>query len=240
MAFYFHSPLAYIVLFFFLLITGFNFYVGVTLINRVATEVTMVQAFFNTGFFWFTFILVFPLITMRLFSEEYKMGTIEPLMTVPVHDAQVVFAKFTSALAFYAILWAPSLLYFAIFEWQTHREAASAAGAYLGAYSMLLMMGMFYISIGCFTSSLTKNQIVSAIVSFVAIAMIFFMGWLTFFILNVSPFLQDLTAYLSPIHHMAEYSQGIFDSRPVVFYFSMTGFMLFLTFHALQRRRWSS
>ncbi|MEO6053190.1 MAG: ABC transporter permease [Chthoniobacterales bacterium] len=241
MAFYFHSPLAYVVLFFFLLITGFNFYAGVLLLNQAAgTEVTMVQAFFNTGFFWSSFILVFPLITMRLFSEEYKMGTIEPLMTAPVHDLQVILAKFASALMFYIILWLPSLLYFIVFEWQSSHQAADAAGAYIGSYTMLLLMGMFYVSIGCLASSLTKNQIVAAIISIVAIMLMFFMGFLTFIIQSYSATLQDLTAYLSPIRHMMDYSQGIFDSRPVVFYLSMTFFMLFLTFHAFQRRRWTS
>ncbi|MEO8206964.1 MAG: ABC transporter permease [Chthoniobacterales bacterium] len=241
MAFYFHSPLAYVVLFFFLLVTGFNFYAGVTLLTRAtATEVTMVEAFFNTGFFWSCFILVFPLITMRLFSEEYKMGTIESLMTAPVHDLQVVLAKFASAVAFYAILWLPSLLYFVVFEWQSNHIAADAAGAYIGAYGMLLLMGMFYISIGCFASSVTKNQIVAAVICFVAITLMFFMGILTFVIQSFSTPLQDLTAYLSPIRHMMDYSQGIFDSRPIVFYLSMTFFVLFLTFHAFQRRRWSA
>jgi len=95
---YFLSPVAWIVLFFFLLLTGFNFYAGVAALNRGPSEVTVVEAFFNTIFFWFGFVLVFPLITMRLFSEEYKMGTIEPLMTAPVRDSQVVLAKFWAAL----------------------------------------------------------------------------------------------------------------------------------------------
>ena len=90
----FHQPLAYVVLFFFLIVTGFNFQAGVTLLNTGAGTVTMVQAFFNTVYFWFPFVLVFPLITMRVFAEEAKLGTIETLMTAPVKDSQVVLAKY--------------------------------------------------------------------------------------------------------------------------------------------------
>jgi len=237
---YFRSPIAYTVLVFFLVITGFNFYAGVSVLNRMPSEATVVEAFFNTVFFWFPFVLVFPLLTMRLFSEEYKMGTIEPLMTAPVRDLEVVLSKYCGALLFYVILWLPSLLYFVIFQWQTAQTAGDAAGSYLGGYAMLLLLGMFYLSVGCLASALTNNQIVAAIISFVLITLMFFMGLLTIFILNVSPFLRELTSYLSALEHMMEFSQGIFDTRPVVFYLSMTFFTLFLTFQAFQRRKWAS
>ncbi len=235
---YFLSPVAWVVLFFFLLLTGFNFYAGVAALNRGPSEVTVVEAFFNTVFFWFGFVLVFPLITMRLFSEEYKMGTIEPLMTAPVRDSQVVLAKYGGALVFFVVLWLPSLLYFAIFGRVTRLEAAGAAGPFLGAYSMLLLIGMFYLSVGCLASALTRNQIVAAIMSFSAITLLFFMGLLTFFVLNVTPSLRELTGYFSAIEHMSEASRGIFDSRPLVLYLSLTAFCLFLTFHVFQSRRW--
>ncbi len=235
---YFLSPVAWIVLFFFLLLTGFNFYAGVAALNRGPSEVTVVEAFFNTVFFWFGFVLVFPLITMRLFSEEYKMGTIEPLMTAPVRDSQVVLAKYCGALFFYVVLWLPSLLYFVVFNRVTRLDAAGAAGPFLGAYSMLLLIGMFYLSVGCLASALTRNQIVAAIMSFSLITLLFFMGLLTFFVLNVTPALRELTGYFSALEHMGEASRGIFDSRPLVLYLSLTAFFLFLTFHVFQSRRW--
>ncbi|MFZ9931570.1 MAG: ABC transporter permease [Chthoniobacterales bacterium] len=237
---YFLSPVAWIVLFFFLLLTGFNFYAGVAALNRGPSEVTVVEAFFNTIFFWFGFVLVFPLITMRLFSEEYKMGTIEPLMTAPVRDSQVVLAKYCGALVFYVVLWLPSLLYFLVFTWVTRLQAAGAAGPFIGAYAMLLLIGMFYLSIGCLASALTRNQIVAAVMSFSAITLLFFMGLLTFFILNITPALREMTAYFSSLEHMSEASRGFFDTRPVVFYLSLTAFFLFLTFHVFQSRRWRS
>src|ERR1700745_4272729 len=81
---YFHSPIAYIVLIFFLIVSGIDFYFQVSFMNQRQVQYTIQEAFFNSVFFWFAFVLIFPLITMRLFSEEFKLGTIEPLTTVPV------------------------------------------------------------------------------------------------------------------------------------------------------------
>ena len=100
---YFHQPLAYIVSFFFLLLTAAIFHAGLLALNREPSQTSVVEAFFNTVLFWFPFILLFPLLTMRLFSEEYKLGTIETLMTAPVRDGQVVLAKFLGSLFFYLI-----------------------------------------------------------------------------------------------------------------------------------------
>src|ERR1700719_1647066 len=158
---YFYSPIAYIVLVFFLLVSGVDFYFQVSFMNQRPASYSVQEAFFNSVFFWFAFVLIFPLITMRLFSEEFKLGTIEPLMTAPVRDLQVVLAKFFGALIFYIALWIPTLLYFAIFQKITNQPAASSAGAYWGPYLMLLLMGMLYISICCFTSVLTTTQSIS-------------------------------------------------------------------------------
>lgn len=237
---YFHQPLAYVVMFFFLLLIGFNFHAGLVALNREPSQVTVVEAFFNSVLFWFPFVLIFPLLTMRLFSEEYKLGTIESLMTAPVSDLAVVLAKFLGALFFYVVLWLPSILYFVIFYMLTGQNAGSTIGSYLGAYSLLLLVGAFYLSIGCLASALTSNQIVAAMISFAVIALMFFLGLLSFLFLNVSPGLRELTYYFSTLEHMADFSQGVFDTRPVVFYLSLTAFTLFLTFHVFQYRRWKS
>ncbi len=237
---YFYSPVAYIVLVFFLILTGFNFYASVSLLNRAPSEVTILEAFFNTVLFWFGYILIFPLITMRLFSEEYKLGTIEPLMTAPVRDAQVVLSKFLGAMVFYIMLWLPSGLYFRIFEWITNQDAVLTDGAYLGSYSLLFLMGMFNISIGCLASALTKNQIVAAVISFCCITMLFFFGLISFIVLNISPFLRNLMGYFSSLEHMMEFSRGMIDSRPIVYYSTMTILMLVLTYHVFQARKWKA
>jgi ABC-2 type transport system permease protein len=235
---YFHSPIAYIVLVFFLLVSGVDFYMQVSFMNQRPAGYSVQEAFFNSVFFWFAFVLIFPLITMRLFAEEFKLGTIEPLMTAPVRDLQVVLAKFLGALIFYIVLWLPTLLYFAIFEKITHEPAANSVGAYWGSYLMLLLLGMFYVSVGCLASVVTKNQIVAAVISFCAITLLFFLGLVQFILLDVSSGMREALGYFSAIEHMGTYSRGIIDTRPIVLYLSMTAFVLTVTYQAFQSRKW--
>jgi len=236
----FQTPMAWVILFFLLLVTGFNFYAGVSVLNHGPTEVTVVESFFNTVFFWFSFLLLFPLLTMRLYSEEYRSGTIEPLMTAPVRDTQVVLAKFLGVLFLYAFLWMPTGLYFLIFWWQTHLTSAGAIGAFVGSYLLLLLMGMFYLSLGCFCSSLTRHQITAAVMTLAVIALFFLTGLLSFLSGHVDTMMQGITITFSPIDQMTQFSRGIFDTRPVVWYLVMTGLCLFLTLQSFQARRWRS
>src|ERR1700731_3583087 len=235
---YFYSPIAYIVSIFFLLVSGVDFYFLVSFMNQRQVQYSVQEAFFNSVFFWFAFVLIFPLITMRLFAEEFRLGTIEPLMTAPVRDWQVVLSKFFGALIFYVVLWIPTILYFWIFQTITHQLAANSAGAYWGSYLMLLLLGMFYLSVGCLASVVTKNQIVAAIISFCGITLLFFLGLVQFILLDVSSGMRDALGYFSAIEHMGTYSRGIIDTRPMVLYLSMTGLMLALTYQAFQSRKW--
>src|SRR5215471_11200828 len=156
---FYYSPIAYAVLFFFLILNGLSFWFAVALLSRGPSEMTVVQAFFNSFFFWIAYLLVFPVITMRLFAEEFKLGTIETLMTAPVRDWEVVGSKFVAALIFYLSLWLPSLLYFLIFGWLGNRLALGSSGQLLAPYLLLVMMGMFNVALGCLASSFTSNQI---------------------------------------------------------------------------------
>ncbi len=235
---YFYSPIAYIVLVFFLLLSGVDFYFQLSFMNGKPVAYSVEEAFFNSVFFWFAFVLIFPLITMRLFSEEFKLGTIEPLMTAPVREWEVVLAKFFGALFFYFVLWIPTLLYFVIFQFITKQPAAGSTGAYFGAYLMLLLLGMFYIAVGCLASVLTKNQIVAAIISFCAITLHFFSGLLSFIIQDVSSATRQLLGYFSAIEQMGTLSRGEIDTRPIVLYVSMTIVLLALTHQAFQARKW--
>ncbi|MBA3650996.1 MAG: ABC transporter permease [Chthoniobacterales bacterium] len=235
---YFYSPIAYIVLVFFLLVSGVDFYFQVSFMNGRAVPYSVQEAFFNSVFFWFAFVLIFPLITMRLFAEEFKLGTIEPLMTAPVRDWQVLLAKYFGALFFYIVLWLPTLLYFFIFQTLTHQPAAGSTGAYLGGYLMLLLLGMFYLSIGCFASVLTRNQIVAAIISFATITLLFFLGLVSFILLDISSETRQLLGYFSAIEQMGTLSRGEIDTRPMVLYLSMTIVMLVFTYQAFQSRKW--
>src|SRR5580658_5971493 len=140
---FFYSPIAYVVMCFFLFLTGFSFYFGVSWLNRGPTETTIVQEFFDSFLFWIAYLVIFPLITMRSFSEEFKLGTIESLMTAPVRDWQVVLSKWLGCVIFYVVLWIPTMVYFWVFNWATKANAANSSGAYVGCYLLLLLMGMF-------------------------------------------------------------------------------------------------
>ena len=235
---YFYSPIAYVVMVFFLIVSGVDFYFQLSFMNQRPVSYSVQEAFFNSVFFWFAFVLIFPLITMRLFAEEFKLGTIEPLMTAPVRDVQVVLSKFFGALFFYIILWLPTLLYFVLFQAIAHQPAANSTGAYFGAYVMLLLLGSFYLSIGCFASALTKNQIVAAIISFCTITLLFFLGLVSFILLDVSSTTRQLLGYFSAIEQMGTLSRGEIDTRPIVLYISMTIVMLALTHQVFQSRKW--
>src|SRR5947208_3925605 len=235
---YFYSPIAYIVLIFFLIVSGIDFYFQISFMNQRQVQYTVQEAFFNSVFFWFAFVLIFPLITMRLFAEEFKLGTIEPLTTVPVRDWQVVLSKFFGALVFYLILWIPTLLYFWIFLKLTNQPAAHSWGAYLGSYLMLLLLGMFYLSIGCFTSVLTRNQIIAAVISICAITLLFFLGRGEFILMDVTSTKSDLLGYFSMIQQLATSSRGVIDPHPNVRHLMMTIVMLTLTHQAFQSRKW--
>src|ERR1700741_1933118 len=235
---YFHSPIGSIVLVFFLLVSGVDFYFQVSFMNQRPASYSVQEAFFNSVFFWFAFVLIFPLITMRLFAEEFKLCTIEPLTTAPVRDWQVVVGKFFCALVFYVILWSPTVLYFAILLKVTNEPAAHSAGAYAGSYLMLLLLGMFYLSIGCLTSVLTRNQIIAAIISFCAITLLFFLGLVQFILLDVSSETRDLRGYFSAIEHMGTFSRVVIDTIKSVLCVNMTIVVLMLTYQAFQFRKW--
>jgi gliding motility-associated transport system permease protein len=235
---YFYSPIAYIVLVFFLLVSGVDFYFQMSFMNQRPVQYSVQEAFFNSVFFWFAFVLIFPLITMRLFAEEFKLGTIEPLMTAPVRDWQVVLSKFFGALVFYIVLWVPTIIYFIIFQKITGQSAGTSAGAYWGSYLMLLLMGMFYLSIGCLASVLTRNQIIAAIISFCVITLFFFLGLVQYILLERSSTMSDLLGYFSAIDHMGTFSRGIIDTRPIVFYVTATIVVLAFTYQAFQSRKW--
>ena len=237
---FFYSPIAYVVMFFFLIASGFNFYSGVSFLNQSASEVTVVEAAFNTVLFWFPFVLIFPLITMRTYSDEFRMGTIETLTTAPVADWQVVLSKFLGALVFYVILWLPSLLYFFSFTQITGKQAALAAGAFGGSYLLLLLIGAFYVALGCLASALTNEQINAAVMTFVAIFGFFVTGLLGFILNSPSQAVRDVISYFSAVEHMTDFSKGMVDSRPIVWYVSMTVLILFINLQVFQYRKWKA
>ena len=237
---FFYSPVGYFVIAFILFLTGFDYWWSLKILSAGPQQISVVQMYFSSIFFWMTYVLIFPLITMRVFSEEFSMGTIETLMTAPVRDWQVVMAKWAGCLFFYVILWVPTSVYFWVFGWATHDNAAHTPGSYLGCYLLLLLMGMFYCSVGCLGSVLTKNQIVAAVISLVMILGLLFMSMLQYVVQDVTGTMRDVFGFFSPIEQMQTFSSGIIDSRPIVWYLTMTVLMLSLTYHVFQLRKWKS
>jgi ABC-2 type transport system permease protein len=235
---FYYSPIAYILLFFFLILNGLSFWFSLAVLNRTPSENNVVQTFFNSAFFWIAYLLVFPVITMKLFAEEFKLGTIETLMTAPVRDWEVVVSKFLAALLFYMSLWLPSLLYFLVFSWFGNRNAIGSSGQLWAPYLLLLVMGMFNVALGCVTSALTSNQIVAAMISLVLTTGLFFLTLINYVVNNRSPLLRDITAYVAQVDHMDSFSRGVIDTRALVFYPSVSLLLLAITYHIFQYRRW--
>jgi len=230
-----HSPIAWVLLTCMSLINGFSFSQCVAYLDQGVKEFTVMQIYFYIFHFWFLLIILVPILTMRLFSEEYKTGTIEMLLTAPVKDGDVILSKFFGVLFFYLMLWIPSLLGLAIFQAVTH-QAVPVAWIPLGfSYLMVTLVGMLYLSIGLFASVLTRNQAVAAMISFTMIALLFFSGFLSYLVRD--PGWREALNYIFTLEQMRSFSAGLFDSRPVVFYLSGTVFFLILTRQVMAGRR---
>ena len=230
-----HSPIAWVLMTCMALINGFSFSQCVAYLGQGVKEFTVMQIYFYIFHFWFLLIILVPILTTRLFSEEYKTGTIEMLLTAPVLDGDVILSKFFGALFFYLLLWIPSLVGLAIFQLITH-HAVPIAWIPLGfSYLMVTLVGMLYLSIGLFASVLSRNQAVSAMISFTVIALLFFSGFVSYLVRD--PGWREALNYIFTLEQMRAFSAGLFDSRPVVFYLSGTVFFLILTRQVMAGRR---
>jgi len=234
---YFQSAVAYVVLFGSAVIQSVFFILLLRIaIDNNIKEASVMQMFFNGLLFWIFLLGQIPLITMRLFSEEFKLGTIEMLLTAPVREWDVVLAKFFGALTFFLVLWLPivlDLFMLQIFSSPQPPIYWSQVGLTL---LTLALAGGFYIAIGLFSSVLTKNQIISAVLCFAFLLVIFFTS-LWRYIPHTDARTLEIISYVSGLEHMQNATLGIFDSRPVVFYVSAAAFILLLTKSILERRR---
>lgn len=222
----YNSPMAYVIFFFFSLIAGSIFYNNLQYLE-FGTRISVMQMFFLGVWFWMCLLIMIPLITMRLYSEEYKSGTIELLLTAPVSNWDIVLSKFFSAFVFYVTLWAPTVLYLLVFQWVTGGEVPVKMANTLLCYVMVLSVGAFFLSVGLFASSLTRNQALAAFITFALLLALFFLGLLSMSTSEskFSAFMEYISCYM----HMRNYLEGIFDTRPLVFYFSGTALFLALT-----------
>lgn len=233
---YFLSPIAYIVMIFFLVVMGSIFSLLVSVLAEAPAGVTIMNLLFGSPFFWMTMLVLAPVLTMRLFAEEKKSGTIETLMTAPVSDTAVVLAKFAGAVSFYLFMWAPTALYLLILRYFSADMAPPDPGPLAGGYLGALLVGMFYLSMGLCCSALTSNQIVSAMITFALMIVLFMAGLLDY--VARGEVVQAISAHISSYAHMLEFSRGTIDSRPVVFYLSGTALLLFATVKIVEARNW--
>jgi len=233
---YFLSPIAYIMIMFFLVIIGFSFWLLVSVLAQGAASASIMNELFGSIFFWITMLIVVPLLTMRLFAEEKRSGTIETLMTAPISDASVVLAKYTGALSFFMVMWFPTVFYVYVLRRFSPLTAPIDFGPMLSGYIGTFLIGAFYISVGLFCSSLTRNQIVAAIICFALLNLAFFSGFITY--LARDEFIREWSAYISSVEHMREFARGVVDSRPFVLYLTATAVMLFATVKVVESRKW--
>jgi len=237
---YFHSGVAYVVLFGSAAAQSIQFIIITGLVaQNHFTQSSVMQIFFTWPLFWLLLLIQIPLITMRVFSEELKLGTLEMLMTAPVRDWDVVLAKFFGALSFFIVLWIPIALDLTALQLFSS-PPPPLIWSQIGLTALtILLVGALYISIGVFTSSLTKNQIVSAVLCF---AMLMVPLGFSFFryVENLNATILDWISYVSTPEHLQNAGQGIFDSRPIVYYITASVLMLYLTKTVLEGRRLKS
>lgn len=234
---YFQSAVAYVVLFGSAVIQGGFFVVLVRLIMDVNyKEQSVLQIYFTWPLFWLLLLGQVPVITMRVFSEEFKLGTIEMLLTAPVREWDVVLAKFFGALTFFLILWLPFALDMTALQLFSN-PPPPLYWSQIGLTAMTIALaGAFYISMGVFASVLTKNQIIAAVLCF-AFILVFFLISMWRWVQHTDAFTLARISYVSLPEHLQNAGLGLFDSRPIVFYVTATLFFLMLTKTLLEGRR---
>jgi ABC-2 type transport system permease protein len=238
---YFATPIGYIVIGFFALLWGYFFYVMVVIFNQQSLQlggfeggnVDMNQQLIRPLFLNASVILLFvlPLVTMRIYSEEKRSGTIELLLTSPVTDVQIIVGKFLGAMTLYAAMLAVTLIHMLVLVQLGNPELKIIATGYLG----LLLMGGCFISVGLLISSMTKNQIVSGMITFAVFLMLWVINWPASF---AGPTTQSILNYLSITDHFDDFTKGILDTKHLVYYFSVMAFGLFLTARSVDTERW--
>jgi ABC-2 type transport system permease protein len=228
----FLSPIAYVMMMFFLLVTGCGFY---WLVKENAELTNSIQGLMVV--IWACMLIVIPILTMRSFAEERKNGTFETLMTAPVVDNTVVMAKFSGVLSFFLLMCAPTAIYLLIIRWIAPETGALIdPGAILGGYIAIGLIAAMFISMGLLASALTSNQIIAAIITFSLMSILFF-GGLFEPHLSKNPMVREIGGYISSALHLMESSRGVFDTRSLVFYLSTMLFFLFATTKAVSARR---
>ncbi len=238
---YFASPIAYVVVGLFALVFGYFYAVMLSYFLQQSMQSAMGgggpvnvnrdlirYVLQNVGV---VILFLVPLITMRTYSEEKRTGTIELLLTSPVSDLQIMLGKFLGAMALYGVMLAVTLVLVALLFAYGNPQLLPIASGYLG----LLLLGGCMMAVGMFYSSLTKNQIIAALLTFVTLLLLWVIDWMTSF---ASPGVGTVLNYLSITSHLDDFAKGVIDTKHVIYYLSFITFGLFLTARSVDSERW--
>src|SRR5690348_466490 len=230
---YFSSPLAYVFIVIFLLLCGFfTFAVQPTIIDRGQASLS------GSFFFWHPWFYLFlvPAVGMRLWAEERRVGTIELLLTMPITAWQAIVGKFLASWLFLGVALAMTFPIVITVNYLGSPDNGVIFAGYVGSW---LMAGA-YLAISCITSAMTRNQVVSFIIS-VVICLFFILAGFTPVIRLLEgwawPWLVDTITSFSVITHFDGFQKGVLDSRDVLFFLSLIGFSLFTTSVVLRGHR---
>ncbi len=244
---FFYSPMAYVVIAVFTALAGVFFYlylsnfVEAAFMDQIrAQQYRQMPQKFNIHmmmirpYFWniaLISLFTLPAITMRLFSEEKKQGTIELLYTTPLSSLQIIFGKYLAGLAFYIVLLIPTMLFQGLLFMYGNPEFLPVLSGYIG----LIFLGSAFISVGLFISSTTENQIIAAIGGFALSLMLWVIGWGASY---AGPTLSPVLQYISIINHFEDFAQGVIDSTHVAYYLLFTFFGLYLSLKSIESVKW--
>lgn len=236
---YFTSLTGYVIISAVLFLIGFSFTEILNQLNNAEPILLPVtEIFYQTLYFWYVLLLAAPLITMRAFALEKAAGTFETLVTTPVSDGQVVLAKFASALMFFMTLWLPLLGCILTVRHYSSDQSVFNVGIVASTYLGILLVGSLYMAMGCFASSLTRSQIIAAMVGFSLGMAVFLISIRNLYGMPQAVWVTHYFGSVSMMEHMQEFVRGVVDTRYVVFYLSGTAFFLFLTVKVVESRRW--
>ncbi len=239
---YFISPIAYIVMAVFMIVTGMIFYSNVVFYAQASAmslqnprfgQLILAEDFIRPLFDNICVILLFmsPALTMRLFSEEKRSGTIELLMSYPIRDTEIILGKFLACLTFLVIMTLLTSCY-PIFLYLTGNPEI---GPFLTAYLGFFLMGAVFLSIGVFTSSMTENQIIAALFAFGINLVMWIIGWTGGG--SDGGVMSDVFKYISIIEHYDPLVKGVLNSQDIIYFISMSGLFLFLAHRVLIARK---
>jgi ABC-2 type transport system permease protein len=234
----FNSLTGYVVIAVVLLLSGFSLVDIVTKLNGGREAGPVVALFYRSAYFGLILLPLPAVITMRSFAAERSSGTYESLMTTPVGDWQVVLAKYTGAMMFYALAWIPLLAVLAVLRQVTHEEAFLELRATVGAYLGIGMIGSLFIAMGCFASALTRSQMVACMLSFLMTMGLWVIGLGPALSDNADAVANRFLTHVSVLRHMDDFAAGVIDSRHLVFHITGTLLFLFFTVRVVESRKW--